>query len=158
MCYGVSFSSIFNFLLQAAAPESNDCWCCHPSSLIGSRSCIHYRRSTHNPARHPSAREWAQPFFANSWVSKIWFFTFRTSRLTRFCINRVLSLLLPAAFFAALDTDFSPPGTAVGEFSSISDETRGNLLKISRGIAVLLQIVWVSGHFFKKSVANMFLV
>ena len=72
-------------------------------------------------------------------MSKIYFMIY--VRLTCFCINRVLSLLLPAAFFAALDTDFSPPGTAVGEFSSINDETRGNLLKISRGIAVLLQIV-----------------
>ena len=56
-------------------------------------------------------------------------------------INRVLSLLLPATFFSALDTDFSPPGIADGKFSGISDETRGNLLKISRGIAVLLLIV-----------------
>ena len=56
-------------------------------------------------------------------------------------MNRVLSLLLPAAFFAALDTDFSPSGTADGKFSNISDDTRGKLLKISRGIAVLLLIV-----------------
>ena len=62
-------------------------------------------------------------------------------RLTCCCINRVLSLLLPAAFFAALDTDFSPAGAGVGAFSSINDEIRGKLLKISRGIAVLLLIV-----------------
>ena len=62
-------------------------------------------------------------------------------RLTCCCINRVLSLLLPAAFFAALDTDFSPPGIADGKFIGISDEIRGNLLQISRGIAVLLLIV-----------------
>jgi Ca2+:H+ antiporter len=73
-------------------------------------------------------------------------------RLTCCCINRVLSLLLPAAFFAALDTDFSPSGTTDGTFSSVSDETRGKLLKISRGIAVLLLIVWVSGHFSRSHI------
>ena len=144
MCYAISFPFIFH-LLQAATPESNDCWCCHPTSIIGSGNCVCYRRSTHNPARPPSTREWAQSLFANSWVCKTFFMIY--IRLTRCCMNRVLSLLLPAAFFAALDTDFSPPGIANGTFSSINDEVRGNLLKISRGIAVLLLIVWVSRYF-----------
>ena len=135
-------------LLQAAAPKGNDCWSCDPTSLIGSRNCICYGRSTHTPARPPSTHEWAQSFFANSWVSKIYFIVY--VRLTWCYINRVLSLLLPAAFFAALDTGFSPPGTTDGTFSNINDETRGNILKISRGIAVLLQIVWVSRDFSRS--------
>ena len=129
----------FFILLQAATPESNDCWCCHPTSLIGSGNIICYGRSTHNPARPPSTRDGTQPFFANPRVSKIYLVIYVCLML--YCINRVLSLLLPAAFFAALDTDFSPPGIANGTFSSINDEVRGNLLKISRGIAVLLLIV-----------------
>ena len=156
MYYGVSCPFYFFILFQARAPEGNDCWSCHPTSLTSSGNCIYYGRSMHNPTRPPSTCEWAQSFFANSWVSKIYFIIY--VRLTWCRINRVLSLLLPAAFFTALDTGFTPPGTTDGAFSNISDETRGNLLKISRGIAVLLQIVWVSGHFFKKSVANMFLV
>ena len=141
MCssYCVSSPLIYFILLQAAAPESNNCWCCHPTSLIGSGNFICYGRSTHNPARPPSTRDGAQSFFANAWVSKIYFMIY--VRLMCYYINRVLSLLLPAAFFAALDTDFSPPGTPGGTFSSISDETRGKLLKMSRGIAVLLLIV-----------------
>ena len=131
--------SYFFVLFQAAAPESNNCWCCHPTSPIGSGNFICYGRSTHNPARPPSTRDGAQSFFANSRVSKIYFMIYVL--LTCCCINRVLSLLLPASFFAALNTDFSPPGTAVGTFSDISDETRGNLLKMSRGIAILLLIV-----------------
>ena len=67
-------------------------------------------------------------------------------------INRVLSLLLPATFFAALDTDFSPSGTGDGTFSSINDDIRGKLLKISRGISVLLLIVWVSRHFSRSQI------
>ena len=135
-------------LLQVAAPEGNNCWCCHPTSLIGSRNCIYYGRSTHNPTRPPSTHEWAQSFFANSWVCKIYFMIY--VRLTWCRINRVLSLLLPAAFFTALDTGFTPPGTTDGAFSNISDETRGNLLKISRGIAILLLIVWVFRHFSRS--------
>jgi hypothetical protein len=73
-------------------------------------------------------------------------------------MNRVLSLLLPAAFFAALDTDFSPPGTAGGTFDNISDEIRGKLLALSRGMAVILLIVWVSRHYFKMSDTNISLV
>ena len=72
-------------------------------------------------------------------MSKIYFMIY--VRLMCCCINRALSLLLPAAFFAALDTNFSPPGIVDGTFSNINDETQGKLLKISRGIAVLLLIV-----------------
>ena len=143
-CFMVSRSLRF-ILLQATAPESNDCWCCCPASLIGSGSCICYGRSTYNPPRPPSTCEWAQSFFANHRVSKIYFVIYVPLTCCR--INRVSSLLLPAAFFAALDTDFSPPGTTDGTFTSISDETRGNLLKLSRGIAILLQVVWVSWLF-----------
>jgi len=147
MCFGVTFLSFF-ILFQAGAPESNDCWCCCPTSLIGSGNFICYGRSTHTPAGPPSTCDGAQSLFANSWVSEIYFMIY--VRLTRCSINRVLSLLLPAAFFGALDTSFSPPGIGNGTFDSISDATRDSLLKISRGIAILLLIVWVSWHLFQE--------
>ena len=75
-----------------------------------------------------------------------WIYFMIYVHLTSPCINRVLSLLLPAAFFAALDTGFSPSATAVVP-TILDDHFRGTLLKMSRGIAVLLLIVWVSRHF-----------
>ncbi|KAF8803776.1 hypothetical protein BYT27DRAFT_7109338 [Phlegmacium glaucopus] len=69
-----------------------------------------------------------------------------------------LSLLLPAAFFAALDTGFSPSATIQ---SVVNDHYRGTFLKISRGIAVLLLIVYICSRIYlhnppgtKDEVAN----
>lgn len=50
-----------------------------------------------------------------------------------------LTLLVPAAFFAALDRGV---GSELGTAGSIvNDTTRGQFLRISRGLAVLLLIV-----------------
>jgi len=47
----------------------------------------------------------------------------------------VLSILLPAAFFSAIDTSFTPSAEV------INDETRKVLLQMSRGLAILLLVV-----------------
>ncbi|KAF8974689.1 hypothetical protein BDZ97DRAFT_1911848 [Flammula alnicola] len=52
----------------------------------------------------------------------------------------VLSLLLPAAFFAAINTQFSPATGVVAE-NIITDETRERFLQMSRGLAVLLLVM-----------------
>jgi Ca2+:H+ antiporter len=54
----------------------------------------------------------------------------------------VMTLLIPAAFFAALDRGVASTITtdaAVG--SLINDATRGNFLKMSRGLACILLLV-----------------
>ncbi|RXW25848.1 hypothetical protein EST38_g60 [Candolleomyces aberdarensis] len=55
----------------------------------------------------------------------------------------VLSLMLPAAFFAALRGNFDPHGTAEANSEIINDLLRGNILKMSRGVAILLLIMQV---------------
>ncbi|KAJ7179439.1 hypothetical protein C8R46DRAFT_1073775 [Mycena filopes] len=56
----------------------------------------------------------------------------------------VLTILLPAAFFAALNSS-SPSGTTQ---SAVSDDVRGDILKVSRGLAVILLIVYICSRFF----------
>jgi Ca2+:H+ antiporter len=50
-----------------------------------------------------------------------------------------MALLIPAAFFAALDRGVPSTTTTVG--SLINDQTRGNVLKMSRGLAIILHLV-----------------
>ena len=54
--------------------------------------------------------------------------------------SSVLTLLIPAAFFAAIDTQFSlsPEDPAP---SVITDAMRGQFLQMSRGLAIILLIV-----------------
>jgi len=59
----------------------------------------------------------------------------------------VVSLLLPAAFFAALERD-EPVNVSTGIKDSINDNTRGDILKISRGLSFILLAVYVSSRFF----------
>jgi hypothetical protein len=51
--------------------------------------------------------------------------------------------MLPAAFFAALRGNFDPNGTLEANSVIINDVFRGHLLKMSRGIAILLLIMQV---------------
>ncbi|KAF9505011.1 hypothetical protein BS47DRAFT_1307264 [Hydnum rufescens UP504] len=58
----------------------------------------------------------------------------------------VLSLLIPAAFFAlfltmCLAVEAGPPDETVGAVSPISDASRNELLKLSRGMAIILLII-----------------
>ena len=58
----------------------------------------------------------------------------------------VLATMLPTAFFASLDRGI---GATLNEESGVplvSDFTRGQILKISRGISIILIIVYVSLH------------
>ncbi|KIK65592.1 hypothetical protein GYMLUDRAFT_39072 [Collybiopsis luxurians FD-317 M1] len=63
----------------------------------------------------------------------------------------VLAFLLPIAFFTALDRGFISEGTATSfgtESEAISDHMRGELLKVSRGISIILLAVYVCSRFF----------
>ena len=53
---------------------------------------------------------------------------------------RVLSILLPAAFFSAINTSFTV-STGIAAVSVVTDETRNVFLQISRGLAILLLVV-----------------
>ena len=58
----------------------------------------------------------------------------------------VLTILLPTAFFAALDRGvMTISATGVREYAGtlITDQTRDQILRMSRGLAVLLLIVYV---------------
>lgn len=59
---------------------------------------------------------------------------------------RVMALLLPAAFFAALDrgAEAGLQAGANGAAALISDTTRDKFLRMSRGLAVMLLLVLVS--------------
>ncbi|KAK7470975.1 hypothetical protein VKT23_002389 [Stygiomarasmius scandens] len=58
----------------------------------------------------------------------------------------VLALLLPAAFFAALDRGDASLPTSANYI--VNDATRTNFLQISRGIAIILLAVYVSSRIF----------
>lgn len=62
-----------------------------------------------------------------------------TPNLFFFSTLSVLSLLIPAAFFGALNDAV----TVTAESQVVSDETRHMFLQMSRGIAVLLLLVYV---------------
>lgn len=57
-----------------------------------------------------------------------------------------LTLLIPAAFFSALDRSISSSTDAIG--AEIDDSIRGDFLKLSRGLAVFLLIVYVSSRVY----------
>jgi len=46
---------------------------------------------------------------------------------------------MPAAYFAAINTQYSPAGVA--QFSAVNDTVRGEILSFSRGLAFLLLFV-----------------
>ena len=64
----------------------------------------------------------------------------------------VLALLLPTAFFAALDRGAEsvpiPGSGAVYTGTLLTDTTRDQLLRMSRGVAVILLIVYVASRIF----------
>lgn len=55
--------------------------------------------------------------------------------------NSVLTMLIPTAFFAALDH-----GSTANEL--VSDATRSTFLKMSHGLAVILLVVYVTSRIF----------
>ena len=53
-------------------------------------------------------------------------------------------MLLPTAFFAALDRGAQSISSSGGQFGTlVTDATRDQILRMSRGLAVLLLIVYV---------------
>ncbi|KDR83456.1 hypothetical protein GALMADRAFT_235613 [Galerina marginata CBS 339.88] len=59
----------------------------------------------------------------------------------------VLTLLIPAAFFSAIDSSFSIDGET-GAQSVVTDATRHTFLQMSRGLAVLLLVVYVCSRIY----------
>lgn len=62
--------------------------------------------------------------------------------------NSVLAFLLPIAFFTALDRGIftDDMSATVGiDTGVVSDYMRGEFLKISRGMAIILLAVWAPG-------------
>jgi len=57
-----------------------------------------------------------------------------------------LTLLLPAAFFSALDR--TVPAENMSVPAAVSDATRGDFLKLSRALSVFLLIVYVGSRFY----------
>ncbi|KAJ3477570.1 hypothetical protein NLI96_g10367 [Meripilus lineatus] len=63
----------------------------------------------------------------------------------------VLTVLLPTAFFAALDRGIksvSDTGEPQFDDTLVNDEVRGQLLRMSRGLAVLLLVVYICSRIF----------
>jgi len=58
----------------------------------------------------------------------------------------VLAILTPTAFFTALNTQFTPNG--VTKIAPVSDKVRGEILKFSRGMAVLLLIAYICSRIY----------
>ncbi|KAJ3488853.1 hypothetical protein NLI96_g2549 [Meripilus lineatus] len=66
----------------------------------------------------------------------------------------VLTIFLPTAFFAALDRgikSISDAGELQFDTSLVNDEVRGQLLRMSRGLAVMLLIVYICSRIFLTS-------
>jgi hypothetical protein len=66
--------------------------------------------------------------------------------LSQYGINfadRVMTLLIPAAFFAALDNGVASTTASETGAALVSDTMRENFLKISRGLALILIAVFV---------------
>ncbi|KAF6762811.1 hypothetical protein DFP72DRAFT_877002 [Ephemerocybe angulata] len=60
----------------------------------------------------------------------------------------VLSLTLPAAFFASLSSNFNPVGTAESNSVIVNDALRGNLLKMSHGMAFCLLFIYICSRVY----------
>lgn len=59
----------------------------------------------------------------------------------------ILSLVVPAAFFAALDTGGGTEATITSE-DVITDTYRNDFLRISRGFAVLLLLIYIFSRWY----------
>lgn len=114
--------------------------CCHSSPSPCTRDSLCDGRSTYNSARSPSALDRAQSHSPHPRVSHASIRdTDHTNDDAAISSHRVLSLMIPAAFFAALDGGSVP--TTAGAVNPVSDEVRGMFLKMSRGVAILLLCV-----------------
>jgi len=58
----------------------------------------------------------------------------------------VLAILTPTAFFTAVNTQFTP--IRVAKINPVSDAVRGEILKFSRGMAVLLLIAYICSRIY----------
>ncbi|KAI0776939.1 hypothetical protein BD413DRAFT_468225 [Trametes elegans] len=67
--------------------------------------------------------------------------------------RRLLAIVLPTAFFAALDRGYDTdpaPASAHAPFSPlVSDRVRDDLLKMSRGMSVMLLLVYIASRLYR---------
>jgi Ca2+:H+ antiporter len=61
--------------------------------------------------------------------------------VTASCMHRVLALLLPASFYAAISGSTSTPVSSNGDLPDLGVSTQTDFLSMSRGLAVLLLLM-----------------
>ncbi|KAI0314563.1 hypothetical protein OF83DRAFT_1063628 [Amylostereum chailletii] len=61
----------------------------------------------------------------------------------------VMGLVVPAAFFSALDDGFSLEGTEA--HAVVTDALRGNFLKMGRGTAIILLLVYIGSRIYRHN-------
>lgn len=121
---------------------------CTPSPAPCPWYCIPHWRCAHIGAESPSPSYGTESYAANDWVL---LFRIHSKILLAYSLRyRVLSLLIPAAFFNALDN----AATASAESLGVSDATRHLILEMSRGIAVILLLMYVQSWLPKFSTIN----
>ena len=105
-----------------------------------SRYCIPHRRCSYLGAKSPPWTNAIEPIVAHDRVrrkQKQKFMQKFTVLSDYFC--SVLSLLIPSAFFSAIDRGENTPNL-------LTDETRHQFLQMSRGLAVILLCMCVFPH------------
>ncbi|KAJ3517358.1 hypothetical protein NMY22_g13982 [Coprinellus aureogranulatus] len=60
----------------------------------------------------------------------------------------VLSLMVPAAFFAAIDTNFNPRATAEENGLVLNEALRNNMLSMSRGVSFCLLFIYICSRIY----------
>jgi Ca2+:H+ antiporter len=58
----------------------------------------------------------------------------------------VLAILIPAAFYSAISTQFAPAGWE--KMTVVTDKVRGEIMKFSRGLAILLLVVYICSRVY----------
>lgn len=102
--------------------------------------CIPHWRCARIGAESPPPSYRTESYSADGWVL---LFRIHSKLLLAYSLKyRVLSLLIPAAFFNALDH----AATASAEIQVVSDATRHLILEMSRGIAVILLLMYVQSQ------------
>lgn len=61
--------------------------------------------------------------------------------MTTSCMHRVLALLLPASFYAAISGSTSTPVSTSGDLPVLGVSTQTDFLRMSRGLAVMLLLM-----------------
>lgn len=110
--------------------------CGYTTPSVHTRNGFHHGRRAHFRTRINPSSCATKPLFTYYWVRCCHVALDKHSYL-----HSVMSLLLPAAFFAALDRGAAADLTPGATGSVVNDIVRHNILQISRGLAVILLLV-----------------